>query len=281
MYLHEIATMRRSDSPPFAIFVHDKYVGREIMIYGYFEKALIEFLENHIFPLISKDSIALDIGANIGNHSNRFANYFDSVHAFEPNERTYRLLQANAMLRPGKIVCHNVGCSDSGFSRAVNFSSVNVGAASLEADSSLHYEGIGKQTANFKLVKLDEYLPSKHHAKIGFMKLDIEGHEARALKGAEKIICASKPIIAFEANKPKDDPYKILKSFDYHSFYGFKRSWKSRGGGYLCQSPSQTNQISILLWSLHRQLGLNMAGNYICLLSATLFLCRQFDWLLI
>ena len=140
------------------------------------------------------------------------------------------------MLTPGKIICHNVGCSDSSFSQTVDFSSINVGGASLEVNSSLHYEGIGKQTANFKLVKLDEYLPSKHHAKVGFMKLDIEGHEIQALKGAEKIILASKPIIAFEANKPEDAPYKILKSFGYHSFYGFERSWKLRRGGGVCGS---------------------------------------------
>ncbi|MCY4305115.1 MAG: FkbM family methyltransferase [Aestuariivita sp.] len=225
-HLYEITRIRALDSPPFAVFAHE-YIGREIIIHGWYESVLINFLEKHIFPLISRNSIALDIGANIGNHSNRFANYFNSVHAFEPNKRTYHLLQANAMLTPGKIICHNVGCSDSNFSQAVNFSSISVGQASLEADSSLFHDGIGKQTANFKLVKLDEYLPSKHHAKVGFMKIDVEGHEKRALKGAEKIICASKPIIAFEANDPENAPYKYLTGLGYQHFYGFEKVKKS------------------------------------------------------
>ena len=82
------------DWPPFAIFAHD-VIGHKIMLSGWFEHQLINFLEAHIFPLISPNSIALDIGANIGNHSNRFANYFEKVHAFEPNKRCFYLLQAN------------------------------------------------------------------------------------------------------------------------------------------------------------------------------------------
>ena len=96
------------------------------------------------------------------------------------------------------------------------------------------------------------------------MKLDVEGHQMRALRGAEKIIRASKPIIVFEANKPEDSPYKILKNFGYQSFHGFEWFGESGRGGYLCQSPIQTNQISIALWSLHHRLGLNKAGNCIC-----------------
>ena len=82
-------------------------------MHGWYKTALIKFLENNIFLSINRDSLALDIGANIGNHTN----YFDSIHAFEPNERTYRLLQANAMLAPGKIVCHNVAVRTEAFPR--------------------------------------------------------------------------------------------------------------------------------------------------------------------
>ena len=75
------ALVRMHDWPPFAIFAHDG-IGHEIITSGWFENQLIDFLETHIFPSISPNSIALDIGANIGNHSNRFANYFKKGSCF-------------------------------------------------------------------------------------------------------------------------------------------------------------------------------------------------------
>ena len=103
------------------------------------------------------------------------------------------------MLTEGdKIITHNLGCSDKHFSQTVHYSSLKVGCASLEYDS-LPRENMRRQTARFDLVRLDDYLPSEHHSRVGFMKLDIENHEIRALKGAEKIIRASQPIIVFES----------------------------------------------------------------------------------
>lgn len=90
--------------PPFAIFSGD-FIGNEIMHQGWYEERYIRFLERYVFPCIDPHSIALDIGANIGNHSNRFANYFSQVHAFEPNQRVFYLLEANAMLTPPPPQC--------------------------------------------------------------------------------------------------------------------------------------------------------------------------------
>ncbi len=191
---------------------------------GWYEERYIRFLERYVFPCIDPHSIALDIGANIGNHSNRFANYFSQVHAFEPNQRVFYLLEANAMLTPlphnapqQKIVTHNVGCSDRQFSQPVKYSVSNVGAASLEIDSAND-----TQRAVFQLVRLDDYLPFELHSKVGFIKLDVEQHETQALKGAEQIIISSRPIIVFEAHN-FDGPSEYLKSLDYQYFYGFEK----------------------------------------------------------
>ena len=58
------------------------------------------------------DGIAMDIGANIGNHALYFSDYFRWVHCFEPNPRTFKVLALNAELA-SNITCFNVGISDS------------------------------------------------------------------------------------------------------------------------------------------------------------------------
>ena len=44
-----------------------------------------------------------------------------------------------------------------------------------------------------------------------------------ALKGAEKIIRASQPIIVFEAHQEALKPYEYLTSLGYQHFYGFEK----------------------------------------------------------
>ena len=56
-----------------------------------------------------------------------------------------------------------------------------------------------------------------------FIKLDVEGHEAKALEGAKETINRSKPLILFEnwiENSPQITlrPFRILEQLDY-KFY--------------------------------------------------------------
>ena len=128
--------------------------------------------------------------------------------------------QANAMLSPSqKIVPHNVGCSDKSFSQSIRYSAENFGAASLETDQSAK----DTHTAIFQLVRLDDYLSTEEQSSVGFMKLDVEGHETMALRGAEEIIARSKPIIAFEAYNI-DEPKEYLNGLGYNNFYGFEKT---------------------------------------------------------
>src|SRR5260370_28725319 len=60
---------------------------------------------------ISPESVALDLGANIGNHSLYFSDYFERVYCFEPNKRTFKVLALNAELAPN-VVCYNYGLSN-------------------------------------------------------------------------------------------------------------------------------------------------------------------------
>ena len=79
-----------------AVFANEN-IGISINLFGTYEleelKVLFQFLEPIKDQLIT--GTALDVGANIGNHSLYFSIYFNEVHAFEPSPDIFYLLKFN------------------------------------------------------------------------------------------------------------------------------------------------------------------------------------------
>jgi FkbM family methyltransferase len=61
------------------------------------------------------------------------------------------------------------------------------------------------ETIEVELRKLDDIIPE--HINIDFIKIDVEGAEFQVLKGAQKILSTSKPIILFEFGLGASDFY--------------------------------------------------------------------------
>lgn len=201
VFVRVLARRQAGVYPQMACFTQDT-VGTGILVSGFFEKAVLDCLARDVFPALPKESIAVDIGANVGNHSVYFSGHFDQVHAFEPNQRTFHLLQANAMISP-KIIPYHLGCSDSAFEQEVVYETRNVGGARLapiaqEAGAAEGSPPSGTLRAKFALDRLDHVLPKELHHRVGFIKIDVEGHEAPAVRGAGEVIAASSPVIGFE-----------------------------------------------------------------------------------
>ena len=95
-----------------AVFSFD-YVSTAINIDGVYEIDELEVFFDWLISLKPQnvfDGLALDIGANIGNHSLYFSDYFSTVLSFEPQPLTFELLQLNSRLA-NNIKCFNVGLS--------------------------------------------------------------------------------------------------------------------------------------------------------------------------
>jgi hypothetical protein len=66
--------------------------------------------------------------------------------------------------------------------------------------------------------KLDNLLKKR---KIGFIKIDVEGHEKNVIIGASKIIKKNKPVLLIEIEE-KHTSEKVIKTIDFINNYGYK-----------------------------------------------------------
>ena len=179
--------------PQLAIFNFD-LIGRKVTCDGFYDKKNLEFLQDIVFPKLKSRDVFLDIGANIGNHSVFCADNFNEIYAFEPNLRTFKILEANAMLK-NNIQVFNIGLSNKKHSQTASFDTGNLGSASLV------HAGSDSLTVQFNLDCFDQLDLLSKDRKIDFIKIDVEGFELQALQGCERTLLAHKPVIAMEVLK--------------------------------------------------------------------------------
>lgn len=190
-WLARRARSHRDDGlPPLAVFAFD-HIGRAVTVWGRYERDELELLLDALraHGLLDAGGLCLDIGANIGNHALFFAPHYTQVLAFEPNPRTFALLQLNAMLA-ANVRCFNVGLSDAAGQARLAVPADNVGMATLQP-------GAPGSAVACELQRLDD-LPELDGQRVALVKIDVEGHEAAALRGASRMLRRDRPVVVFE-----------------------------------------------------------------------------------
>lgn len=205
---------------------------------GSFESSQIEaldaILEDELAPLertAPGQGVFLDIGANIGIFTTRYAKFFSHTIAVEANPITFHLLLANIGLRQLKDVSPvNVGASDREGTAPLHVNTEgNLGWSSLHESNrelsrdSLKLE-IDLNTIDSLVGELQPDVP------VSLIKIDVEGHELQVLKGALGVLETHKPVILYEENGTEGETCaNLLKSIGYSRFAIFKRAvpfWK-------------------------------------------------------
>lgn len=146
---------------------------------------------NSALKYVTNWSIAIDGGANIGTWSYRLSNHFKKVYAFELAPDTYKCLCNNVKYWQ---IDKQVETANQAISNKQTYVGVANGTSKHPRSGGRHIQGQG----NIPTIMLDDLdLPN-----LGFLKLDLEGHEAKALEGARHILSKFKPVVLIE-NKPK------------------------------------------------------------------------------
>lgn len=206
----------------------DEYIFQRIEQTGdYYER---EILEKWIQPRRNGIRVIYDIGANIGNHSVYFAAHTDAqaVYALEPFADNYQLLLKNIAGNALSNV-HPIQAAASDFSGGVRMRisrENNNGTARIVENGE---DGIPAET-----VRLDDLqLPDPD-----FVKIDVEGHELRVLKGMQGILERCKPDLWIEVGcENATAVYETLEAAGYGAAdYSLEQDGnvlfvqKSRGG---------------------------------------------------
>jgi FkbM family methyltransferase len=159
-------------------------------------KMAIDDYENEEAALLKKflkpGMGCIDAGAQTGFYTLHMAKIIGlsgKLYAFEPNPKTFNLLQKNIIVND--------------FSNIVN--SYNVGLSDIEAEieasevSNMYISGTikGGISRKMKLVRGDDIIKDR----IDFIKIDIEGCEPSALRGMTRLINQYQPIIFSEVNE--------------------------------------------------------------------------------
>jgi FkbM family methyltransferase len=174
-----------------AIFAND-YIGIQINQYGVFEGSDLDLVFSFLDPILDnlKEGMALDIGANIGNHSIYFSRIFKSVLAFEPHPQIHALLLFNSKIAPN-IQVFNFGLGETTKAIHLNENWDNMGSSSIKHS---WVEDGGKVLVNLR--RLDEL--ELGHETISLIKIDVEGFESSVLLGAKRTIQEYQPLILIE-----------------------------------------------------------------------------------
>ena len=177
-----------------------------------------------------KTKDALDIGVYRGVYTYKLSENFKTVHSFEPNPLLYPYLEKNLKKIIKKIKLYNVALSDDNGEaelklplRTKSIFKDNIeelfqlGAATMHPNNKIDsYKKIPIKTKRLDDIEITN--------AIGFIKIDVEGHEKNVLKGGEKLIKKNKPPLLVEIEKRHNgqevtETINFIKDYGYNAYY--------------------------------------------------------------
>lgn len=176
-----------------------------------------QYLPKDLFRLKDGEVVA-DCGAFNGDTVQLFLNHMPTlkkIFAMEPDPKNaVKLRKTLDTLTPAQrervVVCHQaVGDTNATIQFAAN---------GMESSGAID---LNVPTVSVRSVTLDSFLPA--FDKVTFVKMDIEGHEAEALRGAKRLLATSQAVWAICAYHHYDDlwqlPALINKYAPEHKLY--------------------------------------------------------------
>ena len=171
--------------------------------------------EQKILPLLcDRHKVSVDVGAADGTYTARLLLYSSSVQAFEPNPRAYG--QLKAQFRYTRIVSvENVAVSDDRGTVEMRIPDDRPMLGTIET-SNLLAESNKFKSIQVQRKRLDDYALRS----VGFIKIDVEGHEISVLKGAIETIRRERPKLLVEIDKSHlEEVRSLLKEMAYSGFF--------------------------------------------------------------
>jgi FkbM family methyltransferase len=166
-------------------------IGMQLLFTGGFEEQAIRQCSRFIRPA----GMVIDVGANIGLHAVRFADFVKGgkVLCFEPARSTYALLLQN-LKNVTNVVPLNIALSDANGLQDFFVAADNAfsGLKDTRRKPILRQEPVACFTGDAILQ------PLVQDQRVDLLKIDVEGFETQVLRGMKEFIARHRPVIFCE-----------------------------------------------------------------------------------
>lgn len=185
------------------IWISNDNAGHMLLPYciGKYEREFTRLFLRYLDRLHPGESV-VDLGANVGYYAVMAAWHLREigqgvVYAFEPNPYAFAYLQRNKELnRLDNLVAVQQAVADKSGQMHLYVNPNGITFGSLQP-----YLSHLVESCQIQATTLDEFFSQHPESKLGLMKMDIEGAELLALRGAQGIIKRDHPVIFYEENE--------------------------------------------------------------------------------
>lgn len=167
--------------------------------------------------LVDPERIAIDVGANVGSYTGALLPLSRKVFSVEPHPRLARLLRAFPSERVK--VFEAVASAEAGATLELEVAL----SGPRESDALGHVangpKSAGTRRFSVKTITLDDFSSEP----VGFVKIDVEGHELDVLQGARELLKSQRPtlLIESEARHCKGAPWVLFEELEKAGYEGF------------------------------------------------------------
>ncbi len=201
--------------------VIDNGVEKSIYYTGTYEKGTLDIIQS----MLQKGDVFVDVGANIGLMSILAAKSVGDtgkVISFEPNPKTRDVLEQNIAVN----TISNIQVSKFAIGNKIEETKIYDRWDSNRGSASLIKPDYETDSYTINTITLNDFFKT-NKTKIRMIKLDIEGYELEALKGAKEILETQTPMLIVECSNMRENYeqssnlmiYSFLKSINKYRFY--------------------------------------------------------------
>ena len=190
--------------------------------YGWLHGALEPEMK-FLGALVGRQDRVVDVGGNRGIYAYHLWRLGANVEVFEPNPTCFRVLYAWAANKAA-VHLHSAALSSAAGSANLH---IPIDEAGVEHDASASIENTGLMSGRNEVVPL-ETLDSYGFQDVKLIKIDVEGHEQRVIRGAATTLELSRPAVLVEIEQRHNDK-PILEVFEQIQAYGYQGYFMTGG----------------------------------------------------